>query len=291
MPSRRSPLVSVAELHDLIGKPKVRVADVRWYLGRPADGRAAYENGHIPGAVFVDLDTDLADHNGLGAPGRHPLPTPQAFARRMGELGFGSDDLVVAYDDSGGAIAARMWWMLDNLDHRGGVAVLDGGYQAWVAAGYEITTDEPHLPAATMELASEWSKVIEREDLAARLGEVTIVDVRAAERYRGEVEPIDRVAGHIPTAVNVPLTNNLDASGRFKSADQLRADFDAVVRDAAPTVLQCGSGTTACHGIIAMRLAGLPEPLLYVGSYSDWSRSGMPIETGAEVSGSSEGAS
>jgi thiosulfate/3-mercaptopyruvate sulfurtransferase len=282
VPARRSPLISVTELHEVLGEPHVRVADVRWYLGRPEDGRAAYANGHIPGAVFVDLDADLADHNGYGAPGRHPLPSPHAFALRMGELGFGSDDLIVCYDDSVGAIAARLWWMLDNLRHRGGVAVLDGGIQSWIAAGYEITTDEPHLPEARIELASDWSNVIEREELARRLGTLTIVDARAAQRYRGEVEPVDPVAGHIPTAVNVPLTNNLDSSGKFKSPAQLRIDYGDVVRDGTPTVLQCGSGTTACHGIIAMRLAGLPEPLLYVGSYSDWSRTGMPVETGSE---------
>lgn len=282
MSERSSPIISAEELHALAGRPGVRIADVRWYLNRPDDGRAAYDAGHIPTATFVDLETDLSDHHGYGAPGRHPLPSPQAFARRMGELGFGSDDLIVAYDDSGGAIAARLWWMLDNLGHKGGVAVLDGGIGAWTAAGYELATDDPESPPTTMKLGSDWRNVVEREELAGRLSELTVVDARAAERYRGEVEPIDPVAGHIPTAINLPLTGNLDASGRFKSAAALRIDYAPSQRSGRRTVLSCGSGTTACHDIIAMRIAGLPEPLLYVGSYSDWSRSGMPVATGSE---------
>jgi len=279
---RRSPLISAGELHGLLGKPHLRVADVRWYLGRPDDGRVAFANGHIPGATFVDLETDLSDHDGYGAPGRHPLPTPQAFARHMGELGFGSDDLIVAYDDSGGAIAARMWWMLDNLGHRGGVAVLDGGIQAWKADGYELEVDAPPVIASAIALASEWKNIVERDELASRRDELTLIDARAAERYRGDVEPIDPVAGHIPGAVTLPLTNNLDAMGRFKPAKELRIDYEGVVAHGTQAVLSCGSGTTACHSIIAMRVAGLPEPILYVGSYSDWSRSGMPIATGSE---------
>jgi thiosulfate/3-mercaptopyruvate sulfurtransferase len=225
--SDRGPLICVDELAARRGEGTVRVADVRWYLGKPGAGRAAYDEGHIAGAAFIDLDADLSDAEGFGAPGRHPLPSPQAFARRMAELGFGSDDFIVAYDDAGGTIAARLWWMLDNLGHRGGVAVLDGGIQAWRAADHELVQDEPTSAPATMELAAKWHDVIERDVLARKLGEVTLVDARAPERYRGEVEPVDPAAGHIPTAVNLPVANNLggSASGPFKSADELRAAY------------------------------------------------------------------
>jgi len=280
--TRNSPLISADDLHGLIGSEHIRIADVRWYLNRPEAGRAAYAEGHVPTAVFVDLDEDLADHDGLGAPGRHPLPSPQAFAARMGELGFGSDDLIVAYDDVGGSIAARMWWMLDNLGHSGGAAVLDGGVQAWRAAGYDLSSEEVMHPPRRMKLRTKWTNVIERDDLARRLGALTLLDARSPERYRGEVEPIDPVAGHIPTAVSAPVNDNLDAKGRMKTADELRAAYRPLLEDGRPTVVACGSGTTACHDILALRVAGLPEPILYVGSYSDWSRSGMPIATGSD---------
>jgi thiosulfate/3-mercaptopyruvate sulfurtransferase len=288
--SPRSPLIEADELYGLSGQDGVRIADVRWYLGRPGDGRAAYDEGHIPGAVFVDLDSDLSDHDGYGSPGRHPLPAPHDFARRMGEVGFGSNDLIVAYDDSGGAIAARLWWMLDSLRHKGGVAVLDGGIQAWKAAGFGIETDAPTPAPARIDLSGEWHNVVARDELAARLGALSLIDARAPERYRGEVEPVDPVPGHIPTAVNLPLTGNLDGGGRFKSAEALRVAYGEASRPGVDTVLSCGSGTTACHGILAMRLAGLPEPLLYVGSFSDWSRSGLPVATGPEPGARSEAA-
>src|SRR4051812_18943078 len=184
-------LIEPAGLSARLGDERRRVVDVRWYLGRPGAGRAAYDEGHIPTAIFLDLDTDLSDHDGLGAPGRHPLPSASAFARRLGERGVGSDDLVVVYDDMGGTIAARLWWMLDNLGHRGGVAVLNGGIGAWTAAGNPLTKEEPRLAPRELELAEQWRNVIERDELAGRLSELTLIDGRAAERYRGEVEPID----------------------------------------------------------------------------------------------------
>jgi thiosulfate/3-mercaptopyruvate sulfurtransferase len=275
-------LISVDELAARLGDLNLRVADTRWYLNRPGAGRAAYDSGHIPGAIFVDVDNDLADHRGFGAPGRHPLPSPEAFRRRMAELGIGSDSHVVAYDDLGGTMAARLWWMLDNLGHRGGVAVLDGGIQAWMGAGKPLSTDEPNYPPVELQLASDWTNVISREELADRLGEVRLLDARAAERYRGEVEPIDPVAGHIPTAINAPTTGNVDAAGRFRSSAELRDRYVDLAAGDQPVVVACGSGTTACHNSLAMRLAGMPDPILYVGSFSDWSRSGMPVVTGAE---------
>jgi thiosulfate/3-mercaptopyruvate sulfurtransferase len=260
---------------------RLRVVDVRWYLGRPGDGRRAYEAGHIPGAIFLDIDGDLADPPGAG---RHPLPDPVAFRRRLEAAGIGSEDLVVPYDDVGGWIAARLWWMLDDLGHRA-VALLDGGFPAWVTAGYRVATDVPALPPARLELADAWHRVIDRDELRARLGSVVVVDGRAAERYRGETEPIDAVAGHIPTAVNAPVLGNTTPDGHFRSAAELAARFTAIGADGADArtvITACGSGVAACQNALAMRIAGFPDPILYAGSYSDWTRAGLPVVTGSE---------
>lgn len=281
-------LISVAELHARLDDPHLRVVDVRWYLGQPGRGGAAYAEAHIPGALHLDLDDELSAPQG---PGRHPLPHPDAFARRLGAAGIGSDAFVVAYDDVDGWVAARLWWMLDSLGHRP-VAVIDGGLPAWVAAGFELTTSVPVLPPARLELARAWTGVIERDELRARLGEVVLLDARASPRYRGEVEPVDPVAGHIPTARNAPIEGNLGPDGRFLPPDELRARFRALGADAGgggravgesqPVVTSCGSGTSACHHALAMRLAGLPNPVLYPGSWSDWSTAGYPVATGPE---------
>jgi thiosulfate/3-mercaptopyruvate sulfurtransferase len=271
-------LISVPDLAARIDDERLRICDVRWYLNKPGAGRAAYDAGHVPGAIFVDLDADLSDPDGYGAPGRHPLPSVEAFRSRMEDLGISSDSLVVAYDDVGGAVAARLWWMLDNLGQRGGVVVLDGGIKAWTEQGLPLSTDEPHYDRARLELADRWTNVISREELAARLGNVTLLDARAGERYRGEVEPIDPVPGHIPTAISAPTMDNVDDAGYFLDQRALIARFTGLVTDSRPTVNYCGSGTNACHNALAMRLAGLPDSILYVGSYSDWSRSGMPTD-------------
>jgi len=298
MESERSPLVSVERLAEWLGsgRPPV-IVDLRWYLARPGAGRAAYDEGHIPGAIFLDLDEDLADPGGLGAPGRHPLPSPAAFIARMAAAGIGDGDRVVGYDDAGGWVAARLWWMLDNLGfgRRGmdgeWVGVLDGGIKAWVEAGHPLEREATSLGAETLTpatLASDWRGVIEREELKGRLGSVTLLDARAAPRYRGEVEPIDPVAGHIPTAISAPFDMNLDANGRMLGPGALRALYAEMGIEAAgggearDVIASCGSGTSATHHSLAMRLAGLPDPILYVGSYSDWSRSGEPIATGPE---------
>jgi len=272
-------LISVDQLARRLGETDLRVVDTRWYLKRPGDGRRAYDSGHIPGAIYLDLDVDLSGHDGAG---RHPLPSPRDFRTRLEQAGIGSDHVVVAYDDAGGTVAARLWWMLDNLGHRS-VSVLDGGIQAWTAAGHPLSTDEPAYPQAKLELAGEWRNVIGRDELADRLGSLTLLDARAAERYRGEVEPIDPAAGHIPTALSAPTAGNLDESSRFLPPDELRERFATLTGSRpAEVVTSCGSGTSACHHSLAMRLAGLPDPILYVGSFSDWSRAGMPVSTGAE---------
>ena len=259
----------------------LRVVDVRWYLGQPGVGRRAYDAGHIPGAIFVDVDADLVAAEG---PGRHPLPDPTAFAARLAELGIGDEHLVVAYDDVGGWVAARLWWMLDDLGHRE-VAVLDGGLPSWSAAGHPLTTEEPSYPPARLTLAGAWRRVIDRDDLRARLGSAVLLDARAGERYRGEVEPIDPVAGHIPTAISAPTAGNLDVRGRFLAPDALRSRFASLGADGDDVVTSCGSGVSACHHALAMRIAGLPDPFLYPGSFSDWSRSGLPVVTGSEPGG------
>jgi thiosulfate/3-mercaptopyruvate sulfurtransferase len=279
-----TPLISAAELLALVQSDpdRLRVIDCRWVLGQPGAGRAAWLEGHIPGAIHLDVDEDLADVEGFGAPGRHPLPSPTAFRRRLESAGVDDRHLVVAYDDVGGWVAARLWWMLENLGHQD-VAVLDGGIQAWVAAGAPLTDDVETFPPGTLRLAEGWTGVIDREELKARLGSVVLLDARAAARYRGETEPIDPVAGHIPTARSAPIDANLE-DGRFRTAEELRERFIGLGADGrqGEVVTSCGSGVSAIHHALAMRIAGLPDPILYVGSYSDWSRSGEPVATGDE---------
>jgi thiosulfate/3-mercaptopyruvate sulfurtransferase len=280
------PLIQAHELLRLVreGSPDLRIVDCRWVLGNPGAGEVAYASGHLPGAIHLDLDHDLADPTGFGAPGRHPLPSPAAFEATLAAVGIGDDDLVIAYDDVGGWVAARLWWMLDVLGH-GAVAVLDGGIDAWTSAGGELVTTVPRYPLADLHLANRWRRVIDRDELKSRLGSVVLLDARAAPRYRGETEPIDPVAGHIPTAVNAPIDANLvDAGGPFHAPDELAARFRGLRADgsAGPVVTSCGSGVSALHHALALRRAGLPDPILYVGSYSDWSRSGEPVATGPD---------
>jgi thiosulfate/3-mercaptopyruvate sulfurtransferase len=272
-------LISAEDIAARLDDPTLRLADVRWYVGEPGRGRREYDAGHLPGAIFVDLDGDLAAASGAG---RHPLPDPVTFAARMGELGIGRGDLVVAYDDSLGTIAARLWWMLDNLGHDH-VALLDGGLKAWRAAGLPMSTDavDP-APREPLPLADAWTGVIDRPALVARLGEVALLDARAPERYRGETEPVDPRPGHIPSAIGAPARIALAADGRFLPPNELGERLAAVVPADRPVVVSCGSGVTACHTAFAFRLAGLPDPLLYPGSYSDWSRTDMPVAVGPE---------
>ena len=272
-------LTTVRELAARLGDPALRIVDARWYLGRPGEGRVAYDAGHLPGAVHVDMDTDLVAPSG---PGRHPLPEPAVLAARLGALGLGSGNDVAIYDDVGGWVAARLWWMLDDLGHRA-VSVLDGGFPAWVDAGLPTTMAVPPWPTATLTLADHWSKVIDRDQLRSRLGEVVLLDARGAPRYRGEVEPIDPIAGHIPTAINAPTDGNLGPGGSFLPVEALRIRYERLgAAGSVEVVASCGSGVSACHDVLAMRLAGLPAPLLYPGSWSDWSTAGYPVATGSE---------
>jgi thiosulfate/3-mercaptopyruvate sulfurtransferase len=268
-------LISPEDLLARLDDPAIRIADVRWWLADPGKGRRDYAEAHLPGAIFVDVDTDLVAEEG---PGRHPLPSPAAFAARMAALGFDDTSDIVAYDDAGGTIAARLWWMFDALGHPR-VRVLDGGIQGWLAVGGPVTGAVPVHQPGRLTLGDAWARTIDRDALTPRLGTLAVIDARAPERYRGDVEPIDPVAGHIPTAVNRPTGGNLALDGRFLAPAELRLRF-APLGDEVVTA--CGSGITACHNALAMRIAGLPDPLLYPGSYSDWSRAGMPVATGDE---------
>lgn len=274
-----SPLVSAAELLEALGDPALRVADVRWFLGEPERGPAEYAQGHIPGAIFVDLDRDLAAPPGAG---RHPLPDPTAFADRMGALGFGDEHTIVLYDAAQGQYAARMWWMLDRLGHHD-VYLLDGGIVAWKAAGGPWTVERSTPMRATMTLSTDWPDTMDRATVAARREEIDLVDVRASERYRGEVEPMERIAGHIPGARNRPCDSLLTDKGMMLPPEVIRPLIRGEgERSERPLVISCGSGVTACFGMLAARVAGLPDPILYAGSYSDWVGAGMPVATGPE---------
>jgi thiosulfate/3-mercaptopyruvate sulfurtransferase len=271
MPLSYETLISVAQLHDRLGDPATIVFDCRHDLMQPEKGAQAYAESHVPGARFAHSDRDLSGPK-TGRTGRHPLPDPAALMTWLGGNGVDADKQVVAYDYAGGASATRLWWMLRWLGHRA-VAVLDGGWEAWVAAKAPVTAEPPRIAKTTFTGAPEPISV-DVGFVRSHLGDpaVTVLDARAPERYRGETEPIDPVAGHIPGALNRLYKNNLDAGGRFKTAQLLRAEFDALLAGRAPgqIVHQCGSGVSACHNILAMEIAGLPGSRLYPGSWSEW---------------------
>ena len=269
-------LISAAELIDRLREPGVRVVDCRWYLMEPAGGREAFEAGHIPGAVYADLDRDLSAPSGAG---RHPLPTPDAFAATMGRMGIDRSSFVVAYDDRGGAIAARLWWMLTSQGHDS-ATVLDGGIQAWRDLGGDLSTVVVDPVPAVFD-AQPWTGTVTIDEVADRRATATILDARDADRYAGDVEPVDPKAGHIPGAMSQPMTGNLGTDLRFHPPQVLQRRFDAMgIGERTHVIAHCGSGVTACHTILAAEIAGLPRPDLYVGSWSDWSSTDRPIATG-----------
>lgn len=279
-------LVSVAQLQTLLAGPRPPLLlDVRFDLGDPAAGERAYAAGHLPGAFYLHLDRELSgakqDTAGLFR-GRHPLPDRETFAVRLRALGLSTDRQVVVHDAADGMFAARVWWMLRWLGHEA-VAVLDGGLAAWREAGGPLVTDVPSAKPGDFRAGAPLEHPLSAEDLLKDLGRVRLVDARAGERFRGEVEPLDAQAGHIPGATNRFFKSNLGPDGRFKPADQLREEFEAVLGaiPASGTVHQCGSGVTACHNLLAMHHAGLPGSRLYPGSWSEWSATpGLPLARG-----------
>ena len=274
------PLTTVEWLAGHLGDDTTRVVDTRWYLGEPERGRAAYDESHIPGAVYADLERHLSAETG---PGRHPLPEVASFTATLGALGIGPADTVVAYDDRGGAVASRLWWMMRAIGHAR-VSVLDGGLEAWRKAGMPEDADRPKIVPVEYPAGSGWyAGTIRRDSLLADRDRYVVLDARSGERYRGESEPIDPVAGHIPGALNAPFEDNLRGDGRFLSPASLAARFEALGAGGdAESVVYCGSGVTACHNALAMEIAGLPVPKVYPGSWSDWSSSGYPVAVGPQ---------
>jgi len=246
------------------------VVDCRFDLMQPAAGREAYAEGHIAGARYADLNRDLSAPI-TASSGRHPLPEPEAFARRLGSWGISNASQVVAYDAVDGMCAVRLWWMLRWLGHSA-VAVLDGGYQAWREAGLAVSSAEPQPDTQRFTARLTAGQTLSASELRANLnsGALQVVDARAAPRFAGELEPIDPVAGHIPGAVNYPYAGNLDERGRFLPADRLRARFARFAASPSDVVHMCGSGVTACHNLLAMEIAGLHGSRLYPGSWSEW---------------------
>jgi thiosulfate/3-mercaptopyruvate sulfurtransferase len=277
-----NPLIDAAALRAQLAAPGMVVVDCRFELQNPAAGRAAYDRGHIPGARYAHLDQDLS-RTPAATEGRHPLPDPVAFAARLGEWGVGPDDTVVAYDDASGAVAARLWWLLRWIGH-GRALVLDGGFAAWQAAGFPVETEaRTAQPKRYPQPRPAAAAVIATADVGARqaAGDL-LVDARGPVRYRGEQEPIDPVAGHVPGARNWPFSNN-SANGVFRPPTDLHKDLTQLLDGRAPQQLiaMCGSGVTACQLLLAMEIAGLPGGKLYAGSWSEWIRDPKrPVATG-----------
>lgn len=272
-----NPIVSTPWLAERLDHSDVVPVDVRWNPKASGAGREAFEAGRIPGAVRLDLDDDLSDRSDLSK-GRHPLPDPKAFANRLAKVGIGRATTVVAYDNMSGAIGARLWWMLRWIGHERS-AVLDGGIEKWMEEGHSLETGpegavEPNTDPIVPKPDS--NMVIEKKALIAALEShgVALLDARDPKRYRGEFEPIDMHAGHIPGAINAPYSDNLtdDATPVFRSPTELRMVYEELnLPSGAPVACSCGSGVTACHDILAMTIAGFDMPKLYVGSWSEWS--------------------
>jgi len=283
MPQVYDTLVDAATLSGHLDDPAWVVFDCRFDLADTGKGRRSYGEGHVPGAVYAHLDEDLS---GPITPrsGRHPLPDPEGVAAWFGRQGVASGKQVVAYDDSGGNMAVRVWWLLRWLGHRQ-AAVLDGGWQAWQQAGLPVDSTICAPQPAAFTASTNPAMVLTTDDILASLGTTRwlLIDARTAERFRGEVEPIDPVAGHIPGAVNLPLQRNLGSDGRFLSPGELRALYAPLLagRDPATTACLCGSGVTACHDLLAMEIAGMRGGRLYAGSWSEWIRDpARPVATG-----------
>jgi thiosulfate/3-mercaptopyruvate sulfurtransferase len=279
-----NPLMDVPGLQTRLAENRRTVVlDVRWALGDP-HGRDHYLGGHLPGAVFVDLATELAVP-AVPERGRHPLPEAADFQAAARRWGINNGDLVVAYDDSGNMAAARVWWMLRNAGFAD-VYLLDGGLAAWRAAGMPVETGPVRPEPGDVTLTEGCMSVLDTAAAAAWPDNGLLLDARAGERYRGEIEPVDPRAGHIPGAVSAPTSDNVDGNGRFLPAGELRRRFESLgVRDGVPVAVYCGSGVTAAHEVAALEVAGFTSAL-YPGSFSEWSNNpGLPVATGPEPGG------
>lgn len=281
------PLITVAQLDSLLqaAEPSLRVFDCRYSLMDAGHGARAYAAAHIPGATFIDVNRELSTPHIAGKTGRHPLPAKADWIATVVRLGLTPDTLVVLYDDGGGTSSSRMWWMLQWIGH-GKVVVLDGGWQAWTAAGLATTTLVPAAASAkdSQAVTTRYTGLpplvelltVDAIDGAKQL----LIDARDAKRFNGEVEPIDPVAGHIPQAVCSPSSGNLQANGHFQPPQKLREKFTMAINSSKPVVCYCGSGITACHNILAMAAAGVKLPALYAGSWSEWITDPQrPVET------------
>jgi thiosulfate/3-mercaptopyruvate sulfurtransferase len=280
-------LITASELAARLDDPSVVIVDCRHDLMNLAAGREGYAIGHIRNAVFADLETELSGAK-RGADGRfrgrHPLPERAALIDTLRSWGINDDTQVVAYDAHGGMFAARLWWLLRWVGHPA-CAVLDGGLAAWQSQALPMSTDVPAKARGTITERTPLVQTVSADDVLANIGsgERIVIDARAADRFRGENETIDPVGGHIPGARNRFFKDNLQADGRFKSSEQLKADFAPLVDDAAKAVMQCGSGVTACHNLLALELAGMPGAALYPGSWSEWCADpARPVATGAD---------
>jgi len=282
-----APLISADELKTLLAQPggRVMVFDCSFDLADPGAGARAHAEAHLPGAVYLNLDADLSAPK-TGRNGRHPLPERAAFAQRMAALGMDDDMLAVVYDRNASMYAGRPWWMLRWAGHAA-VRVLDGGLQAWQAAGGAVESGPvAPRPAGHFTLRPPLVEMVDYAQLRASLGRGRrlVVDARAADRFRGENETLDPIAGHIPGAANRCFRDNLAADGRFKPAEQLRAEWTALMGGRAPSdlVQQCGSGVSACNNLLALESAGFGGALLYPGSWSEWcAQPGAPVARGA----------
>jgi thiosulfate/3-mercaptopyruvate sulfurtransferase len=274
--SAPGPLVTAAWLRERLGEPGLRVVDCRYVLGKPGAGAALWREGHIPGAAFLDLDRDLAAPP--GDRGRHPLPAADAFEAAARRAGIGMDTLVVAYDEAAEGGAARLWWLLRHFGH-GNVTVLDGALAGWRADGGELSAGAEPIEPGDFRAAPPRYEPASAEELGGK-GHPVLLDARVPERYRGEVEPIDPVAGHIPGALNLPF-KELAPEGRFLPPGELRARFEAAgVHAGEDAVAYCGSGVTASVLVLAAEVAGIGPARLYPGSWSEWSGRGLPVELG-----------
>ena len=265
-------LIDVNTLATRLADPKLVVFDCRHDLAKPEWGGEVYAQSHLPGARFAHLDENLSGPK-TGKNGRHPLPDPVAFAQWLGQMGVGNDTQVVGYDSTGGTYGSRLWWMMRWIGHDR-VAVLDGGWDAWLKAGHAVTADVLTARATTLRVNLRPHAAVDVSSVLSNIGRKSfmVIDARANDRFHGQNETIDPVAGHIPGATNRFFKENLDAQGRFKAPNVLKSEFSAVLAGRAPTeiVHQCGSGVTACHNALAMEIAGLSGSKVFPGSWSEW---------------------